>query len=78
LRADKEELVRLVEYYLGEHTITSIAVMLRRDNRTISNWLGLLTAERAEAIDFLERECRLSFDQIEWLREKYLSRRNPK
>jgi transposase-like protein len=78
LRADKEELVRLVDYYLREHTITSIAAMLGRDPRTISNWLGLLTAERAEAIDFLERECGLSSDQIEWLREKYLSRRNPK
>lgn len=78
LRADKEELVSLVDYYLQEHTITSIAAMLRRDPRTISNWLGHLTAARAEAIDFLERECGLSSDQIEWLRVKYLSRRNPK
>lgn len=76
LRADKDELTMLVDYYLHEYTIASIAMKLGRDTRTISNWLKLLTENKSQVIDFLEKECQLSSDQIKQLREKYFNRGN--
>jgi len=71
LRAEKDELVRLVGYYRRRDTIASVSKKLRRDPRTISSWLSHLMTESSEAAEFLKKECHLSSDQVRQLHEKY-------
>ena len=71
LRAETDELVKLVGCYRRGDTIVSISQKLRRDPRTISGWLGHLMRESSEATEFLKKECHLSSDQVKQLHEKY-------
>jgi transposase-like protein len=75
LRADKDELIKLISCYQHGDTITSISKTLGRDSRTVSNWLDHLMMENDEAIKFLTAECQLSPYEVRQLRERYLIKR---